>query len=602
MEKRLRDDVLAGRAVLPATEDRYLPLLPHELTERGDVVVPPSYGPEIIKECVVLGKHWIATIHKDAENPDQECFTEVGPVYEGWKHHANSLGNVTRSLAERLDKKRNPMRLSPAQCKTLKATADAFWKKALTRERMQRYVDEHPSYRELFSPKWSEDRKAAALKQLLDQGAINTEIRWTLQIKSEVGGSEKAPRIVCSSGDTGQLQMLATLAMVEWCVLEEYGCHSIKGQRKDLSLVAISQKSMELSKQYGQIECCQNDLSSFDWTINDDICGLVEIPGLSTAVSFLQEQAVVFGGPATWCDENLKQRRKKDRLATYTKAHAFAVIHLPMCRMSGDRGTSILNFVDNLLVSTAAALDDPVSWVEHHDEPIHQVCGFREIYYPYAEGDDFLGLHSVGTRRPALEREKYWRQIGCTPKLTYLAEGVIVFVGNSAWTTPEGIRPYWLPQVARNLLNGSIIRQDLRKLTGEALKRRVGEHCAALMVRAANYRFYPPLRDYFRALAASLGTRYDTAARHYVLSLADKYCWLGGANYESIEELADLFMDVPCDCGDACWITSRMILQHEMGDAPSRDQECLLMSMPPLLPGPNNFFAAAGLLPDTWRH
>lgn len=327
---------------------------------------------------------------------------------------------------------------------------------------------------QVTSKKWSERRAEEALSCLLARW--EPHYQFTASIKVEPMAPTKAPRCLIADGDMGAMASALNHGVAErWFCGKRFKHVSIKGKAKNIRLAEIVAqtrfcKEMHSGARSDPVEgfVLENDGSAWDACCSLTLRNLVENPIMSAIYERTSKYIVPYG-------HTTDARRKADRqavlnlrmkcnkplidfirvsgmdykkfdIALHDEPHMLSAMkqaymkRLPSIRRSGDRGTSLLNFILNLLLWV---------WVlsGKHYKTMLQVSArkVRTIFsvddndkrhfYIWIEGDDSLIWLSGKCFSPQeLDvLQARWVRCGMRPKLFLRTHGQSYNASTKAW-------------------------------------------------------------------------------------------------------------------------------------------------------------------------
>lgn len=445
------------------------------------------------------------------------------------QHFDESLTNVMAATAQRVERYQPKFKPGPQLRARLEKVRDSIIERVLTKKKIYQWLDEHPTLRSAMSKAWSDERAQRAVETLRGLG-FDVRITHEASIKDEVLPNRgKAPRLIISCGDQGQLCALIHVACFEGLLYDHFEKRSIKHRAKADALGEVSGRAKQeegFVKRY-----LEGDGKAWDRTITPRLRELLENPLLEHVANTIYARWDAIGSLSYWASVDIKDRKKPIRRLVYRKgsrAHMF----LEAFRASGDRGTSCLNWVVNyscwLAVLVAyedidRAVTQP-NWRWFRPAPHYlrndkrTLSTRRKMFMDSVyEGDDSFVM--ISTDRPLEDIEAAWASLGFEMKLFERRPGsVVTFVGNECLVKEEGLSDLWLPQIARNL-------------TAAAEQRDGGgdphQHSLACAVRAQGYKRYPPLALHYLAIAKSCR---DSNTLAQPVAKATQYAWFGNYN------------------------------------------------------------------------
>jgi hypothetical protein len=427
--------------------------------------------------------------------------------------HANTIANAQDGIARRLDAKHRVYNPERANILKTRKMVDAIIERVFTKKKIGEWRRRHPEISELKSSKWSGKRFWQAYEDLMGKMQVRIKPELRIKVNEQTPDINKPCRPLVSDGDLGNLCNLLTVSCLEDLLFEHFSKQNIKHKGKDVAMKLVTEYLASVTK--GQSTYIEGDGSAWDSTCGPEIRGLIENPVLEHISESLLGDIEVNN---IWIEAAMTLR-KKNKLNVVAKTWDIDMcgrkLYTPMTilgiRRTGDRGTSVLNYLLNLVLSVCALLDDPVGFVVDPLRKKHNIGGNPIGFGIACEGDD--SLMRVGKTFSMDEEQvivKFWEGFGFNMKLKMLraSNGYIDFVGYHILVKDDIITDVMCPQFARNLRSYAWT-SDMTEGSDTAYM--------ALMSRAiAFYGNFVPLGRLFHACARSVarGSKTDSAGHH----------------------------------------------------------------------------------------
>lgn len=387
---------------------------------------------------------------------------ETGIPVNVW---ADTQDNANLGYQKRVVEKRKPVALSPDDVTKIKKATAFMIGHVLTPEALTETILEHPVIEEMVSGKWSSTRAANALRDL--HAKATPKMSHSVQIKNEALPSPaegpKAPRLLIADGDAGQVMGLVTIHVLEHAMFKYYRDASIKGRPRDEAIEAMV-NHWRPPHEGQKAVFVEGDGSAWDTTCSAEIRALVENPMIRHVMQFITKLGIA---PDDWHEEHYKDCCKKKmnlrKNARASKLHNAAVKAIDAFRRSGHRGTSALNYAENIVLWASALADEPAHFldmsrhtfrprfpVDQEDKKWTRAAGF--------EGDD-SGIRldpKFDNERQRREVLAFWDRAGFNMKIHVRREGdVAEFVGVHFYCDAQGPTSEWRPDLMRNIASSA---------------------------------------------------------------------------------------------------------------------------------------------------
>jgi len=377
--------------------------------------------------------------------PEEALAAKYGPTTKDKVFYENSLSNVRRAVKERIDDQYVEFNMTTEERGQLSYITDEFCEELRNSTQIEK-IASWLLFGNLKSPKWSITRAEMALNALMWQ--LNPSFDFCAAIKLEPMGKGKPPRMLIADGDAGAVMSALTIGVLERYICRYYKYQTIKGKPKSDRMSEICREAFEMANasEAHKAFIIENDGSAWDTCCKLALRELTE----NRVLDVMYDKLYVFFTPYNWFQDARKKADSKkhyklnvnlnkvnvDRLQTgyqYTqeelakamcKRRANAVID--SIRRSGDRGTSILNWIVNKICwAWVLGGSRGRELMRANAKLFTDIFGTRRRFKTWLEGDDSMkwltGRIFTEVEHTALTNR--WKQLGMRPKLFIRAAG-----------------------------------------------------------------------------------------------------------------------------------------------------------------------------------
>jgi len=331
---------------------------------------------------------------------------------------------------------------------------------------------------DLKSKKWTISRAEMALNVLMYQ--LNPDFTFSAAIKLEPMGQGKPPRMLIADGDAGAVMSALTIGVLERYICKYHKHRTIKGKPKAARMTEICREAFEMknTSEAWDAFMMENDGSAWDTCCKQILRELTE----NRILDVLFEKLYKFFTPYNWFQEarrkadtkknyKLNMNTNKVDVCAFTNGSKYTqdelakvlckrrtMARIDSIRRSGDRGTSILNWIINIVCWAWVLCGHNGDAIAH---PNGKVCvdvfGTKRRFKAWLEGDDSLlwltGRIFTPGELEALEAR--WIKLGHRPKLFQrVKDEVAEFCGWKIIVTQYGLdESTATPDVPRMLAN-----------------------------------------------------------------------------------------------------------------------------------------------------
>jgi hypothetical protein len=395
----------------------------------------------------------------------------------------NSIGNVKTAINKRILETESQVTLSDDEKSELKAVSDVLSKEIMRdRKQISRIIQDTLGL--WWSKKWTQARAEKALSELL--ATHNPSYKFDAAIKLEPSKPGKAPRLLIADGDRGQVMAWVVMGVLERWTFQKYKARSIKGLPKVEAMQRVAQSLRQKHPRDATpgagpcgpdvpVAIVENDGSAWDAHMSFVLRQLTENGLMETVAKMVEPYFIPAGNNEfvaararsntlkTLC---LNVRRDKGADKTETcdlpKGKAWQV-YIPAIRRSGCRGTSILNFLANMICwCWVIGGRNATKLIQPQGAKVECVDGVVRWVKMAFEGDDsILSFFAYDSRNNMTQGfldmlDARWRKLGHEPKLFWRKPGgdsPAEFTGWHFVVNEEGLTDAAAPDLIRNLIN-----------------------------------------------------------------------------------------------------------------------------------------------------
>jgi len=441
-----------------------------------DTTVPP--GPSI--HTTVSRLCGVDLLHDPEDGPDAvPLAVRYLPEIEQRLFWQNSVKNVKAAIQGRIIDPHVSMTMSDADIADMKQITDVLCKSVENdHKHIMTIIQDVLGITGWKSNKWSHKRAETCLNQLFATYA--PRYQFCAAIKLEPSKHGKAPRLLVADGDKGQVMAWVLIGVLERWLIRRYKQRSIKGLPKMEAMQrVIEHLRMKHPTDDGMqgpdvpVAVVENDGSAWDSCMSADLRAITENPVME-AIAKLVEQCFVPAGAAPHTDArvasnklvklqlNFRKDKSSDKTETFDlpkgKCWQF---YIPAIRRSGCRGTSILNFLSNMVCwcwvigganavkliqpqgSKIVCVDGVIRWVKMAFEGDDSILSFFARNCNLTMTDLFMDM-----------MHDRWVKLGHRPKLFWRKEkSRAEFCGWHFAVLEEGLDRTCAPDLVRNLIN-----------------------------------------------------------------------------------------------------------------------------------------------------
>lgn len=294
----------------------------------------------------------------------------IGPVTGNVVVYGDHEINAAVAIQERVVNKARPCQLTQHDYKKIGSVVRALITDVFNKDNVKRWLDTLEgdySFSTLRSPQWTEERfQRARLSAMTD----SMDLQPSTAVKREVLprlNPLKAPRHLTADGDLSVLVALPSIACIESLLFEHFEKRNIKHMDAKLGVAKVVKHLAEAwtSEQSAVLE---SDGSCWDASVTRDISRAIEDPIINAVQDHLVALKIL---PEWWAVAHEKLNKQtqlihrvgrmqhKDKAYTWGTMRDHVLAVLPAYRRSGARGTSVLNWICNFCLWSAALFHNP---------------------------------------------------------------------------------------------------------------------------------------------------------------------------------------------------------------------------------------------------
>jgi hypothetical protein len=444
----------------------------------------------------------------------------IGPMLEDKVVYGNTTANLASSLQARVYEKKVEPTLTDKDKRDISRTTQRLIDKHFTKAKILASAERLGMLEKTKSNKWSEKRFEDFLQKLLSQ--TDHDFSFKANIKSEPMPFGKAPRTVIDEGGEAQIKAGLVIAIVEDILFHAFPRSHIKYRSKREAMDAGIE---HLNQHLGQV-IMEGDGSAWDACCNALIRSLTENLVLKQVTTVLLESGCPIGQEA-WLIAHMKscQNGKMKLRSGGGKRGYVDIFEIDAIRRSGHRGTSVLNFLMNLILSLTAIYENPFG--SGNEPNSNKPGGFldgstkakkdrwgimRAIRFMFEGDDSIYSLFPRLTTTQMAEVEAFWTRCGHRLKL-FMRDGsakekCAEFTG---WILPissDGLimKEYSGPDVLRGLSNSGItVSREAIDAFEQGNTQRFNQIAAASYLAYAEECCFPSVRMLYYSFAEHYG-------------------------------------------------------------------------------------------------
>jgi len=445
----------------------------------GNKTVEEQIFGSVGNESDIAGARFIYDAHSDpvTSTSDQALAVQYGPTIVDKLFYANTPVNLQEAVQKRIVEKHVDFDMTDAERDEVIYITEQFCEELRSSPQVDN-IAQWVLYGDLKSQKWTTARAELALTNLMCRW--NPTFEFSAAIKLEPMGKGKPPRMLIADGDSGAVMSALVIGVLERYICKYYKKRTIKGQPKGARMHAICEEAFEMKSASEAYEAfmLENDGSAWDTCCKLPLRDLTENRIIDVMFERLEKYVLPY-------NHYREARKKADTKAKYklqVNTAKVKVEHLPngatytqeemaraifkkrtsvsidSIRRSGDRGTSILNWIINAMCWSWVLCGRGGRAMQH---PNGKVCtdvfGTNRRFKIWLEGDDsLLWLTGRPFTKPEIEHlESRWTKLGHRPKLFQRLKGdVAEFCGWKIVVNAHGLDlATAVPDVPRLLSN-----------------------------------------------------------------------------------------------------------------------------------------------------
>jgi len=370
---------------------------------------------------------------------------KFGPTTQDANFFENNPKRVQEAIDKRIVEKHVDFDMTDQERDELSSISDHLCNELRDSDAVDR-IASWLLFGDLKSKKWTLQRAEVALNVLM--WTLNPDFNFSAAIKLEPMVQGKPPRMLIADGDSGAVMSALTIGVLERYICKYYKHRTIKGKPKAARMAEICREAFEMKN---SSEACdafmmENDGSAWDACCKRILRDLTE----NRIMDVMFDKLYKFFTPYNWFQDTRRKADTKNKyklnmntnkvnVCEFVKGSKFTQEELArvVCkrrasacidsiRRSGDRGTSILNWIVNIICwAWVFSGSSGVSMLHANGKVCNDIFGTRRRFKIWLEGDDSLLWLTARVFTPAeLEvLESRWTKLGHRPKLFQRVKG-----------------------------------------------------------------------------------------------------------------------------------------------------------------------------------
>jgi len=518
-------------------QGRGVPYTYHELVEMVEGCIVASCKNRFETLCPerrkVEGELFALKMREEAEEfvnrgQAQPCGNaQIGPSILPIEVKASDIKNLIQAINGRVNKQDGRRLYNPpdALVKDITKVVNSLIEHVFTRSKIMEVFKRHPLLMELKAGSWTQERWENVYWQLMGRTGLPT---IKIQTKSNENLPKKwplkLPRLIINEGEFRQVLSAVPIYILEDILFRHLSGHCIKHRGKmeamrEIATACAKKKGLTIEGDGTAWDACcgpevqeliEHRILQHIWTIIPNMGGLAELPQ-QLCDEWWSERCACKKAPKShkcfptkW---EVQEKDKPDKGLLSIKATFFQADKI---RHSGDRGTSVLNFLVNFVVWIAIIATNAAEVVRFpgsHGNPTRYKSKFSgstfDLWF-WFEGDDSLLKSTEPLQQHQAQIQNLWASLGFVMKLKFVHTGFFTFTGyDFLCEDGKGDSEVFMPQFRRNFASASFT--CCRDAIGSTPKH---ENCRRSVGYAANMQraiafadtFWPASR-WFRGVA-----------------------------------------------------------------------------------------------------
>lgn len=414
---------------------------------------------------------------KGVATDDNALAAKFGPTTKNALFYENNPKRLAEAIGKRITEKHVEFDMTDQQRSELTRISDHFCDEIRDSDAIDR-IASWILFGDIKSKKWTLQRAEMTLNVLM--WTLNPDFSFSAAIKLEPMGEGKPPRMLIADGDAGAVMSALIIGVLERYICRYYKHRTIKGKPKTARMAEICRQAFEMknSSEAWDAFMMENDGSAWDTCCKRILRELTE----NRILDVMYDKLYKFFTPYNWFQEarrkadtkkkyKLQMNTNKVNVCEYIKGSQFTQDELArvICkrrtnacidsiRRSGDRGTSILNWLINVICwAWVLGGVNGLSIVHANGKVCSDMFGTKRRFKIWLEGDDSMLWLTGRVFTPSeLEvLESRWTKLGHRPKLFQRVKGdVAEFCGWKIVVNQHGLEESTaMPDVPRMLRN-----------------------------------------------------------------------------------------------------------------------------------------------------
>jgi hypothetical protein len=388
------------------------------------------------------------------------------------KYYSNTLANVEDAIEGRITTKKVEFTATDEEKKEIRKMVNALITQAFGEKRVRKVVGSI-LFGDLKSKKWSRVRVENGLQQLHER--YSPGMQFTCSIKLEPMPHGKPPRLLIADGDGGQIKSWLVIGTLERLLFAHFANNSIK-QGSKAEAMELHEAHMRIQK--AKVAIMENDGSAWDACCRHELRNLIEVPVIESIIATIDTIVIAenewsqhrvrkdkarqlplrFQPKVRYTDPEPKVTQEELECAAMNKP---VFIHIDAIRRSGDRGTSCLNFLTNMVCWSWVLCGGKSCCLMTKDRclavPLYN--GKTSTVKIKCEGDDSHVMTTYHfTQDEMKEMSERWVRLGHRPNLHHRLPGTVTeFTGYHFLVDEHGIVPgSGCPDLNRTMISASV--------------------------------------------------------------------------------------------------------------------------------------------------
>lgn len=297
---------------------------------------------------------------------------QIGPVTTPANTWANRDSCAAKAVFTRYLTNHVPFKMNKKERNKVRTAVNEIIREHFARDIVTEEFLNHPVLLELKSPKMTEATLEKTIDDLLDSSGALPEYKY--MVKNEVLKLGKNPRLIINAGNMHQLAALLVISIFEKLWFNKDAKDHIKNACKYEAMQrVVTHLDASTDTRPRNTKCgpsrpvakvgLEGDGSSWDFCCSKELRKLIERPILNHILDCILESGVFHEIPYQAMRESIDFASKdwwimQQSTIDWKIGHKRR-LHMNVVRASGERGTSCLNHLVNIVLWTCCLLDTP---------------------------------------------------------------------------------------------------------------------------------------------------------------------------------------------------------------------------------------------------